>query len=321
MRLPKLDWFLVGMLAAALLAWAAPGPGASGGWLRPELTVKAGVALIFLLHGLLLSFAALRAGTLRWRVHLVVQGCTFLFFPLLGLALLPLLKGVFSQELLMGIFFVCALPSTVSSSVAMTAAAGGNVPVAVCNATLSSLIGVVLTPLWISVVTATTGQAIPLGEVIWDLMIWMVLPLAIGQVLRPVLGALAQRHKRKVNLADRLVVLLLVYTSFCESVQRGVWSGQSLWALAGIALVALGLFFAAMVTVRLVCRWGGMSREDEIAAIFCGSKKTLAAGVPMAQLIFGATPALGLILLPIIVYHQLQLLVCSVLATRWARQP
>jgi len=308
------------MLAAALLAWAAPGPGTSGGWLRPELTVKAGVALIFLLHGLLLSFAALRAGTLRWRVHLVVQGCTFLFFPLLGLVFLSLLEGVFSPELRLGIFFVCALPSTVSSSVAMTAAAGGNVPVAVCNATLSSLIGVVLTPLWVSVVTATTGQAIPLGEVIWDLVLWMVFPLALGQVLRPVLGALAQRQKRKVNLVDRVVILLLVYTSFCESVQRGVWSGQSPWVLAGIALVALGLFFAAMVAVRLVCRWCGMPREDEIAAIFCGSKKTLAAGVPMAQLIFGATPALGLILLPIIVYHQLQLLVCSVLATRWAKR-
>jgi len=316
----KLDWFLIGMLSAAVLAWAAPGPGASGGWLRPELTVKAGVALIFLLHGLLLSFEALRAGTLRWRVHLVVQGCTFLFFPLLGLALLPLLGRVFSPELVLGIFFVCALPSTVSSSVAMTAAAGGNVPVAVCNATLSSLIGVVLTPLWISVVTATTGQPIPLGEVIWDLVLWMVLPLAIGQMLRPVFGRLAQRHKVKVNLADRLVILLLVYTSFCESVRRGVWTGQSPWALGGIALVALGLFFASMAAVRLVCRWAGMPREDEIAAIFCGSKKTLAAGVPMAQLIFGATPALGLILLPIIVYHQLQLLVCSVLATRWAKR-
>jgi len=308
------------MLAAALLAWVAPGPGASGGWLRPEFTVKAGVALIFLLHGLLLSFAALRAGTLRWPVHLVVQGCTFLFFPLIGLALLPLLRGVFSQELVLGIFFVCALPSTVSSSVAMTAAAGGNVPVAVCNATLSSLIGVVLTPLWISVVTVTTGQAIPLGEVIWDLVRWMIFPLAVGQMLRPVLGALAQRHKAKVNLADRLVILLLVYTSFCESVERGVWAGQSLWVLGGIALVALGLFFAAMLAVRCVCRWAGIPRGDEIAAIFCGSKKTLAAGVPMAQLIFGATPALGLILLPIIVYHQLQLLVCSVLATRWAKR-
>ncbi|KXU36751.1 bile acid:sodium symporter [Cephaloticoccus capnophilus] len=320
MRVPKLDWFLIGMGLAALLAWAVPGPGASGGWLRPEFTVKAGVALIFLLHGLLLSFAALRAGALSWRVHLVVQGCTFLFFPLLGLALLPLLEGVFSPELRLGIFFVCVLPSTVSSSVAMTAAAGGNVPVAVCNATLSSLIGVVLTPLGMSVVTATTGQPIPLGEVIWDLVVWMVLPLAAGQVLRPVLGSLVQRHKAKVNLADRLVILLLVYTSFCESVRRDVWTGQSPWALGGVALVALGLFFAAMAAVRLVCRWAGMPREDEIAAIFCGSKKTLAAGVPMAQLIFGATPALGLILLPIIVYHQLQLLVCSVLASRWAKR-
>ncbi|WP_082780717.1 bile acid:sodium symporter family protein [Cephaloticoccus primus] len=316
----KPDWFLIGMLVAALCAWAFPSAGAGGGWLRPELTVNAGVALIFFLHGLLLSFAALRAGTVRWPVHLVVQGCTFVFFPLLGLALLPLLDAGLSPELVLGVFFVCALPSTVSSSVAMTATARGNVPVAVCNATLSSLIGVVLTPLWISVVTATTGQRLPLGEVILDLVLWMVLPLAVGQLLRPLLGAFAQRHKARVNLADRLVILLLVYTSFCESVRREVWSGQSPWALLGVGLLSLGLFFAALAAVRLVCRLCKLPREDEIAAIFCGSKKTLAAGVPMAQLIFGATPALGLILLPIIVYHQLQLLVCSVLASRWAQR-
>lgn len=315
------DWFLSGMGLMLVLAWLFPAPGAAGGWLHPDISVKAGVALIFLLHGLLLSFAALRAGTMRWPVHLVVQGCTFLFFPIVGLLLLPLLAGVLSPELRLGVFFLCALPSTVSSSVAMTAAARGNVAVAVFNATLSSVIGVVLTPLWISVVAVTTGQTLPLGEVVLDLVCWMIVPLAAGQLLRPLLGAWVQRHKPKVNLVDRLVILLLVYTSFCESVRQGVWSQQDGLDLLFVAAVSLALFLVALQVMQWISRRAGFPVEDEIAAVFCGSKKTLAAGVPMAQLIFGANPALGLILVPIMIYHPLQLIICSVLAGRWARRP
>jgi len=314
------DWFLTGMGVALVVAWFFPEPGASGGWLHPEISVKAGVALIFMLHGLLLSFAALRESTMRWPVHLVVQGCTFLFFPLVGLLLLPLLRNVLSPELLLGVFFLCALPSTVSSSVAMTAAARGNVAVAVFNATLSSLIGVVLTPLWISAVAVTTGQTLPLGEVIWDLVCWMVLPLVVGQLLRPLLLEWAWRNKARIHLADRLVILLLVYTSFCESVKRDVWADQEARSLVLVALLSVVLFYAAMHAVRMICRAAKMPVEDEIAAIFCGSKKTLAAGVPMAQLIFGASPAIGLILVPIMIYHPLQIIICSVLASRWARR-
>lgn len=313
------DWFLLGMGAALVLAWLFPAPGAAGGWLHPEISIKAGVALIFLLHGLLLSFATLHAGTMRWPVHLVVQGCTFLFFPLAGLALWPLLTGMLSPELRLGVFFLCALPSTVSSSVALTAAARGNVAVAVFNATLSSVLGVVLTPLWIGVVTATTGETLPMGGVIGDLVRWMILPLAAGQILRPLLGAWARRHKAKVNLVDRLIILLLVYTSFCESVRQGVWSRQAGADLLIVLGVSLALFWLALYVVRWLCRRAGFPAEDEVAAIFCGSKKTLAAGVPMAQLIFGATPVLGLILVPIMIYHQMQLIICSVLAARWAR--
>src|ERR1044071_7793264 len=146
----KPDWFLLGMMAATGLAWVFPRPGAAGGWLHPELLTKAGVALIFFLHGLVLSFAALQAGALNWRLHVLVQSCTFLLFPVLGLALNAALDGHVAPELKLGLFYLCALPSTVSSSVAMTAAARGNIAGAVFNATLSSLIGVVGTPLWIA---------------------------------------------------------------------------------------------------------------------------------------------------------------------------
>jgi sodium/bile acid cotransporter 7 len=316
----KPDWFLLGMIAATALAWAAPGPGAAGGWLQPELLTKAGVALIFFLHGLALSFASLRAGALNWRLHAVVQACTFLLFPLIGLGLIAALAGRAAPELITGVFFLCALPSTVSSSVAMTATARGNVAGAVFNATLSSLIGIVVTPLWMAIVLKTTGEARPVWPVVLDLLRWLVLPLSIGQALRPWLGAWASRHKSRISVVDRLTILLLVYTSFCDSFKDEVWSryGAAQPLLVGglcVALFALVLFLTSRIS-RLL----GLNREDRIAAIFCGSKKTLAAGVPMAKLIFGAHPALGLILLPIMIYHPLQLIVGGLLAQRWGRQ-
>ncbi len=317
----KPDWFLLGMVAATVLAWAFPGPGAAGGWMQPELLTKAGVALIFFLHGLVLSFAALRAGALNWRLHVLVQACTFVLFPVIGLGLNALLAGWAAPELVLGVFFLCALPSTVSSSVAMTATARGNVAGAVFNATLSSLIGIVVTPLWIALVLRTTGEARPVWPVVVDLFRWLVLPLTVGQMLRPWLGAWAARHKPRIGLVDRGTILLLVYTSFCDSFQEGVWSRHGYGQLALLLVLCAALFALVLAVTGRLAAWLGFPREDRIAAIFCGSKKTLASGVPMAKLIFGAHPAMGLILLPIMVYHPLQLIVGGVLAQRWGRQP
>lgn len=316
----KPDWFLIGMVLATVLAWLFPGPGAAGGWMHPELLTKAGVALIFFLHGLVLSFAALRAGALNWRLHSVVQACTYLLFPLVGLGLTALLASHVAPELNLGLFFLCALPSTVSSSVAMTGVAKGNVAGAVFNATLSSLLGVVLTPLWVAWAMKTTGQTQPLGPVILDLFQWLVLPLALGQGMRPWLGAWAQRHKPRIQLVDRLTILLLVYTSFCESFRQGVWTGHGAGQIVLMALVCAALFGAVMLLVAWVCRRLKFTRADRIAAMFCGSKKTLASGVPMAKLIFGAHPGIGLILLPIMIYHPLQLVICGMLAQRWGAE-
>jgi sodium/bile acid cotransporter 7 len=314
----RADWFLFGIVAAVGLAWLFPGPGAKGGALHPELTNKLGIALIFFLHGLLLSFAALRAGTLLWRLHLIVQLSTFVVCPLLGLATLALIGDALDPSLSLGVFYLCALPSTVSSSVAMTAAARGNVAAAVFNATLSSVLGVFLTPLWMGVVVGATGAALPLGSVVLDLVIWLMLPLAVGQLSRPLLGAFAARHKPKINVIDRATILLLVYTAFCDSVKSGVWLGSGLSALLvtfGFSVLLLGLL---LVLVNAVCQLLGFSTEDRIAAVFCGSKKTLASGVPMARLMFAGHSGLGLILLPIMIYHQIQLLVCGWLAGRFA---
>ncbi len=308
------------MVLVTILAWAFPAPGATGGWMHPEIVTKAGVALIFFLHGLTLSFAALRAGVVNWRLHVFVQASTYVLFPLLGLGLNALLGPRVSPELALGLFFLCALPSTVSSSVAMTAVARGNVAGAVFNATLSSLVGIVLTPLWITWVMRTTGAAPDIGPVMLDLLKWLVLPLVVGQGLRPWLGARVQAHKARIGLVDRGTILLLVYTSFCDSFQQGVWTGHGVGQVVLMAVVCTVLFAVVMGLTAFVSRALGFGRADQIAAIFCGSKKTLASGVPMAKLIFGTHPGLGLILLPIMIYHPLQLIVCGVLAQRWGRR-
>lgn len=314
----KKHLFLLGMAVAVALAWLFPAAGAKGGSLRPELVNKLGVSLIFFLHGLTLSFQALAAGTRQWRVHLLVQASTFVLFPGLGLALLAAAGSHLSAELRTGLFFLCALPSTVSSSVALTAAARGNVAVAVFNATLSSLLGVVLTPLWLSVVLGTAERALPFSSVVLDLLLWLVLPLVVGQAARPLLGRLAAANKAGINVVDRSTILLLVYTSFCDSVKGGVWNSGA-WPLAVSAGASLFLLGVALGLTWALGGWCGFERPERIAALFCGSKKTLASGVPMARLVFGAQPGLALILLPIMLYHPLQLVVGGWLSGRLAR--
>jgi sodium/bile acid cotransporter 7 len=312
----KRDWFLIGMFAAIGLAWLFPDPGAQGGWLHPELLTKGGVALIFFLHGMSLSFAAMRQGALNWRLHLVVQGSVFIVFPVLGLGLLPLTQRL-PEDLRIGIFYLCALPSTVSSSVALTAAAGGSVPAAVFNATLSSVLGILLTPLWLKVITDGSDVSIPVDKVVLDLVIWMIVPLIVGQLSRVRLADWAKRNKPTVSLVDRLTILLLVYTSFCDSMKFKVWTQHGLPALMATFVISVGLFYFMLYFTGAICDLLRFTPEDRIAAIFCGSKKSMATGVPMAQLMFGASPSLGLILLPIMIYHQLQLVICGALANRW----
>jgi sodium/bile acid cotransporter 7 len=317
----RVDWFLIGMLCAVGLAWLWPAPGAHGGALHPELLNKLGVALIFFLHGLTLASDAFKAGTLRWRLHVIVQASTFLFFPLLGLLVLALLGSQLDGDLRTGLFFLCALPSTVSSSVALTAVARGNVPAALFNATLSSLIGVFVTPLWLTVVrTSGETHGLPIGAVIWDLVVWLLLPLALGQLLRPWFGRFAARHKAQISRVDRATILLLIYTSFCDSFEAGVWQGHgfvSLLTAAGLCALLLAIVMACTAQLGRTAR---LPFEDRIVAIFCGSKKTLASGVPMARLMFGHDPGLSVILLPLMIYHPLQLVVCGWFAARWGRR-
>ena len=314
----KFDWFLKGMIAAVVLAFVFPEPGAHGGFLHPEVLNKLGIALVFYLNGMSLSMHSLRQGATRWRVHVLVQLSTFLVFPLLGIGLMQVGRGWISADLLLGYFYLCALPSTVSSSVALTVAAKGNVPVALFNATLSSLIGVVLTPLWMALAMGHEGQPLDVLPVMVDLLVWVILPLVAGQLSRPWLNDWASRHKAYITKVDRFTILTLVYTSFSDSVQQGIWRNYGSSVLLQTLVICTLLFFIIYSFTQFSSRLLHLSEEDRIAAVLCGSKKTLASGVPMAHLIFGSNPALGLILIPIMLYHPLQLAVGGVLSQRWA---
>jgi sodium/bile acid cotransporter 7 len=202
----------------------------------------------------------------------------------------------------------------------MTAAARGNVAVAVFNATLSNIIGVFLTPLWIGAVLKVSGQGLELGPVIFDLVRWLIVPLVLGQLCRPWIADWIKRHKPGVHMVDRGTILLLVYTSFCGSFKDRLWSAHGAGTIALVVVASGAIFAIVMVFTARVSRAMGFPREDTIAAMFCGSKKTLASGVPMAKLIFGTAPGLGLILLPIMIYHQLQLIACGVLVNAWNRR-
>ena len=312
---------MVSLLLAIAAASAFPALGRTGGLLHLDQLSHGGVALIFFLTGLGLSMHELHGGLLRWRIHLLVQLCTFALFPLLWLGLNSLFGRWLPPDLALGFAYLCALPSTISSSVAMTAIAKGNVPAAIFNATLSSLLGIALTPAILLLLAGAGGQAsMNIGEAVWKLTQLLLVPLVIGQLSRPLLLKLHHRYKRYTTLIDRWVILLLVFAAFCDSVDQGLWRDHGA-GLLGLAVLGAAVFLALVLMIStLLAQAIGLVREDEIAAVFCASKKSMASGVPMAKLLFGAHPGLGVIVLPVMFYHQIQLIACSVLASRYARQ-
>jgi solute carrier family 10 (sodium/bile acid cotransporter), member 7 len=315
------DWFLLGMIAAVALATLASDLGRSGGPLHADVAGDVGIFAVFFLHGIGLSTEKLRAGFSRWKLHATIQVFTFFVFPLLWLAFRAGVRSWMPPDLLLGFFYLAALPSTISSSVAMTGIARGNVAGAVFNATLSSLLGVFLTPFLLTLGAGAAGGHLSLAHAMLKISGLLVLPIVLGQILRPWLGAWFARYKPYTSVFDRCVILLLVLVSFSDSVRGGLWTrygaGMIATTAAGAALFLGVVLFLSTRAARSL----GFDTEDEITVVFCGSKKTLASGVPMAKLIFGAHPGLGVIVLPIMFYHPLQLFVCSVLADRYARRP
>jgi sodium/bile acid cotransporter 7 len=312
-----IDTFLLGLMGMVALAWIVPDMGKSGGHLHMELVSGYGVALAFGLYGLTLPPERMKAGFLNWRLHALVQGATYVLFPVAMWGLAALARPVADPAVLLGFFFLAALPSTVSSSVAMTSIAKGNVAGAIFNATLSSLIGVVVTPLWVNAFLAASGAGLDLAHVLGRVTLLVVVPIIAGQLLRPYVHGWVDRNVTWIKWVDRVTILLIVFNSFADSVAEGVWSHHGLQLPLWVAAASLALFFVVFGLLSVLCRLLGFSREDRIAGVFCGTKKSLATGVPMARIMFGGDPALGLIIVPIVLYHFIQLVVASFIARRY----
>jgi solute carrier family 10 (sodium/bile acid cotransporter), member 7 len=310
------DTFTMCLIATVVLASVAP---PSAALETPvKIATDIAIAFMFFLYGARLATANVIAGIAHWRLHALVLASTFVMFPAIGLLLFHCLpQWLVPGPLALGVLYLCLLPSTIQSSLAFTSIAGGNVPAAMCSATLSSLIGAVLTPLLIAVFASAQGAA-PTGDAIREIGLLLIAPMVAGQCLRPWIGGFVLRHKAILSATDRGSILLVVYAAFGHAVSAGLWHALPVSGFAVMIVIeALVLGFMLFAT-HFAARTLGFNREDTIAIVFCGSKKSLAAGVPMAGVLFPG-PNLGMILLPTMLFHQMQLMVCAVLARRWAQ--
>ena len=313
-----LDSFLLGILGAMALAYFTAPWGSSHGVLGLGHVTGLGIALVFGLHGAQVSRERLHAGSRNVRLHLLIQAATYLAFPALGLCGFWLLRSTVPMPLALGFFYLCALPSTIASAVTLVGIARGNVPAAIFNATLSGLLGIFLTPMLVSLVAATSGVHLSLLDAIRSLAGTVLLPFAVGHLLQRWLLPGLRAAPRLVRFIERGAVLLVMYVAFCDAVAADVLHQAAAGSLVVMLVAVAALLGAMLLGLRAVTLRASLGPEDAAALLLCGSQKSLANGMPMAKALFGAYPALGLLVLPMIAYHQAQLVAGAVIARRYA---
>lgn len=315
-RWMPIDPYILLLLATVGLAALLPARGAGADVASGASTTA--IAFLFFLYGARLSTREAMDGVRHWRLHVTVLACTFVLFPLLGLASRGLVPVLLTDPLYQGLLFLALVPSTIQSSIAFTSLARGNVPAAICAGSFSSLVGIVVTPLLAAALLGSDGGGFSADSVL-KIVLQLLVPFVAGQVLRRWIGGFVARHKKVLGLVDRGSILLVVYTAFSEGMVRGIWHQVSPVRLAGLLAVE-----AVLLAVMLLLTWYGakglgFGREDRIAIQFAGSKKSLAAGLPMASVLFGAQASLAV--LPLMLFHQMQLMVCAVIAKRRSHDP
>lgn len=320
----RIDWFVLAIITAAIVATVAPATGA----LVPVLswTTKVLIAILFFLYGARLSPQESLAGIKNWRLHATILAFTYLLFPLIGLAMRLLVPTLLTPDLYLGMLWICLVPSTVQSSINFTSIAKGNVAGAIVSASFSNLIGVVVTPLLALLLMSTQGGLKIQASSILDIVLQLLVPFAIGQASRRWTADFVHRHK-KLKLVDQGSIVLVVYAAFSQGMRDGMWTRVSVGDIVRVTLVCLALLAVMLWLTWHVARWLGFGRADRIAIQMCGTKKSLATGVPMATVLFaGMTTAggtgglVGLLVLPLMIFHQAQLMACGALAGRYARQ-
>jgi sodium/bile acid cotransporter 7 len=311
-----IDGFLGLLISAVVLAAIWPSPGSGDGPCSLSTLANYGISVIFFFYGLRLSRKKLRIGLQNRNLHILVHLTTFVLFPVLILSIRPLFEGEDNTLLWLGMFYLSALPSTVSSSVVMVSIAGGNIPAAIFNASVSSLAGVFITPLWMSIILSGSAgmDYANLWSIIAKLSLQVLLPVATGMLLNKKWGAFAEKHKHVLRMFDQSIIILIVYTSFCISFTNRVFENFSAIRIIACAAGMVFLFFTVFGIVTLASRWLKLNREDTITAQLCGSKKSLVHGTAMSKVIFAGYGGIGIVLLPVMLYHALQLMIISVIA-------
>jgi solute carrier family 10 (sodium/bile acid cotransporter), member 7 len=316
-----LDGFLLTLLSLMLLAYWKPELGSSGSPLPLGTISTYGVSVIFFFYGLRLSPEKLRVGLSNWYLHLLIQSTTFVLFPVLILAAKALWFYETPEVLWLGAFYLAALPSTVSSSVVMVSIAGGNLPAAIFNASISSLLGVFITPLWMGWYLQAGSGEFNLWPIIGKLTFQVLVPVILGIGLHSRWGAFADKHRQKLRLFDQTIILIIVFNSFSQSFADRVFSGLNTPDILLLGLWLAFFFFLVMAVVYVAGRLLQLNRENQITALFCGSKKSLVHGTVMSKVLFPDAAMAGLVLLPIMIYHALQLIFASIIAQGIARKP
>ena len=306
----KFNGFIAAIFGFIALAYLYP----EGAVLLPfKQITDVGIGLIFFFYGLKLAPAEFKAGLVNYKVHIIVQLATFLLFPLLCFALLPFFTEGTTSEIWIALFFLGTLPSTVSSSVVMVAIAEGNLPAAIFNASLSGLIGIFLTPIWLSLVLGKAAD-FEFLSVLQKLFLQIVFPLILGLFLQRFLGHWARKHSKKLGLIDKITILLIIYYSFSNSFSSNLFETVGKMQLLKLAGMAIFLFFAVFFGLAFISNKVGLHFKDRITAQFCGTKKSLVHGSVMVKVIFGQAANAGLLLLPIMIYHSVQLILVAYFA-------
>lgn len=312
------DPFLLALAAVVAIATVLPARGAAADVV--SVATKIAVAVLFWLYGTRLSPRQAWQGLSQWRLHLLVLATTFVVFPLLGLAARALVPTVLSTDLYNGLLFLCLVPSTVQSSIAFTSIARGHISAAIVSASVSNMLGVVVTPLLVMLLMQTSGAPSVDATAIRDIVLQLLLPFAVGQLTRPWLADAIGRHAVLTKTVDRGSILLVVYAAFSIGMTEHIWSSVSAWRVVAVAVVSTVLLAAVLTFTTVAGRLTKLDRGDAIVLLFCGSKKSLASGLPMALVLFPAA-TVGVVMLPLMLFHQIQLVVSAVIANRLSRQP
>ncbi|WP_405487036.1 bile acid:sodium symporter family protein [Nocardia sp. NBC_00511] len=311
-----IDGFILSILAVVVVASIFPARGDAAeivNWLT-----KIAIGLLFLLYGARLAPQEAIAGLKHWRLHTTVLACTFILFPLIGLGARVLVPHVLTSDLYTGVLFLCLVPSTVQSSIAFTSIAKGNVAGAIVSATVSNLLGVFLTPALVILLMNTTGQAKVDPSAVIDIVLQLLVPFFLGQLIRPKVKGFLSRYAEPTKLVDRGSILLVVYSAFSAGMVEGIWHAMSPWRILLLAVVCGVILAIVIAATGFLGESLKFDRADRIVVVFCGSKKSLATGLPMATVLFSGHPV-GLIVLPLMMFHQIQLITCAALAQRFAR--